>query len=82
MSRNGKAEEAIKSALTRYAIKTAVVNGVWQSALMAGVFNIMLLFNGNFKQYLIKVGISGLYSGTVGGLSMWINHPFSATALC
>jgi len=36
----------------------------------------MLLFYGNFKQYLIKIGISGLYGGTVGGLSTWINHPF------
>ncbi|KAL1636866.1 hypothetical protein SLS56_000960 [Neofusicoccum ribis] len=69
-------EDALRSALTRLRVKTAVVNGVWQSALLTGVFDIMLLFDGNFKQYLIKIGISGLYGGTVGGLSQWINHPF------
>jgi hypothetical protein len=42
-------EDALKSALTRLRVKTAVVNSVWQSALLTGVFDIMLLFDGNFK---------------------------------
>ncbi|KAI2618392.1 hypothetical protein GGR54DRAFT_153202 [Hypoxylon sp. NC1633] len=70
--------DAIKVALTRLAVKRATVNGVWQSALLTGVFNIKDLYDGHFKQYLTKVGVSGLFGGTAGGLSTIIKHPFFA----
>lgn len=40
------------------------------------VFDINRLFDGHFKQYLINIGVSGLYGGTISRLSSWINHPF------
>ncbi|KAK4235923.1 hypothetical protein C8A03DRAFT_36216 [Achaetomium macrosporum] len=55
---------------------TAVVNVVWQNALLTGVFNFNELIDGSFKSYLVKVGVSGVYGGTIGGFSMWIDHPF------
>ncbi|KAI1089890.1 hypothetical protein F5B19DRAFT_354215 [Rostrohypoxylon terebratum] len=73
---NISAENAFKTALTRYAIKQATIRGVWQNALLTGIFDIKELLDGHFKQYLFKMGASGLYGGTVGGLSTWINHPF------
>jgi hypothetical protein len=76
LAKNGNIENALKTALTRYAVKTAIFNGAWQSAALTAVFDIHRLFDGHFKQYLINIGVSGLYGGTVGGLSSWIDHPF------
>ncbi|KAI1772033.1 hypothetical protein F4818DRAFT_454232 [Hypoxylon cercidicola] len=73
---NINAENAFKTALARYAIKQATMRGVWQNALLTGVFDIKELLDRNFQQYLFKMGASGLYGGAVGGLSTWVYHPF------
>ena len=71
------ANDAVRSALTRYAVKRqATINGAWESASLTGVFDMKLLFDGEFKRNLVKIGASSLYGGTVGGLSSWIKHPF------
>ena len=44
--------------------------------MLTCVFDINLLFDGDFVLCLTKVGVSGLYGCTVGGLSSWVNHPF------
>lgn len=78
---NAKIEAAIKSALTRYAAETAVINGAWQSAALTALFDIKLLSDGSFMKYLIKIGVSGLYGGAVRGLSSWVNHPFFSNGI-
>lgn len=75
LAKTGKIEDILKPALTRYAIKMAVANGACSQAAMTALFDIRELFDGHVKQYLAKVGVNGLYGGTVGGLSSWINHP-------
>ncbi|KAL1601489.1 hypothetical protein SLS60_006404 [Paraconiothyrium brasiliense] len=81
LANEAKIEAAIKGALTRYAVKTAMVNGAWQSAALTAVFDFRHIVDGEFKKYLINIGISGLYGGTIGGLSSWINHPFFSNGL-
>lgn len=75
-AKDAKLEGVMKNFVARQAIKTAMFNGVWQGAAMTSVLDVNLLLNGEFKQYLIRIGVSGLFGGTVGGLSSWINHPF------
>jgi len=38
------------------------------------VFDVKILFNSAFRKFLIKTGVSGLYSGAIGGLVAWINY--------
>lgn len=78
---NAKIEAAIKSALTRYAVKPAVINSVWQSVAVTALFDVQLLFDGSFMQYLIKIDVSGLYGGAVGRLSSWVSHPFFSNGI-
>lgn len=37
------------------------------------VFDVKILFDSTFRQYLIETGVSGLYGGAIGGLAAWIN---------
>ena len=73
LAKDGQIGNALKTALTRHAVKPAVFNGVWQNAALTAVFDMKRQFDGHLKQYLINIGVS---SGTVGGLSSWVNHPF------
>jgi hypothetical protein len=41
---------------------------VWAITALTAVFDVKLLFDGEFQQYLIKIGVSGLHGGAVGGL--------------
>ena len=70
-----KAEKMIKASLLRFTAKRALQGGC-VSAAMRGVFDIKLLFDGEFKKYLAHIGISGLYGASLEGLSKWIRHPF------
>lgn len=81
LAKNGNIGSVLKAALTRNAVKTAVRDGAWQSAALTVVFDIKLLFDGHLKQYLINIGVSGLYGGTVSGLSSWVDHPFFGNGL-
>jgi hypothetical protein len=62
-AKDAKLEGIMKNFVARQAIKTAMFNGVWQGAAMTCVLNVNLLFNGEFKQYLIRIGVSGLLGG-------------------
>lgn len=81
LAKNGDIGSTLKTALTRDAVKTAVRDGAWQSAALMAVFDIKRLFDGDFKRYLINIGVSGLYGGTVSGLSSWVNHPFFGNSI-
>jgi hypothetical protein len=76
LAANGKIETALRAALLRRAVKMATLNGAWMSAGLTAVFDFGLLLDGQLKQYLANIGVSGLYGGALGGLSSWVNHPF------
>ncbi|KAJ4161603.1 uncharacterized protein LMH87_007633 [Akanthomyces muscarius] len=76
LARDGALEGAVKAAMTRQAVRAAFINGTWQSAALTAVFDVKLLFDGQFQQYLVRIGVGGLYGGAVGGLSSWISNPY------
>ncbi|TVY75506.1 hypothetical protein Focb16_v006076 [Fusarium oxysporum f. sp. cubense] len=81
LARNGKIETALKTALMRQAVKSAFINGTWQSAGLTAVFDFRQLLDGHFRQYLTNIGVSGLYGGSFGALSSWVEHPFFGNGL-
>ncbi|ENH72043.1 hypothetical protein FOC1_g10001075 [Fusarium oxysporum f. sp. cubense race 1] len=65
----------------RQAVKSAFINGTWQSAGLTAVFDFRQLLDGHFRQYLTNIGVSGLYGGSFGALSSWVEHPFFGNGL-
>lgn len=73
-AQNVKAENMMKLALLRLITERAIRGGI-TNAVLRGVFDIKLLFDGEFKKYCASIGISGLYGASVSGLSKWVRHP-------
>lgn len=65
------ADAVMSNALLR---RSATSGGI--NAACTALFDVNLLVNGQFKQYLGQVGASGLYGGVVSGCAAKLEHPF------